>query len=107
MATVKGILGQAAPNADTDTDLYTVPTSKTATVKVILANRDTTVSVRIWVAPNGAATGVSQYLAYDFSLPGNEAMTTASFMLGDGDVVRVRANSANVSFTCTGIEQDE
>ena len=42
MATVKGILGQAAPSSGVDTDLYTVPTSKTATVKVVCANRAAT-----------------------------------------------------------------
>lgn len=108
MATVKGILGQAAPSSGVDTDLYTVPTSKTATVKVVCANRAATASkVRIAVSPNGAALANQHYLTYDTSMSGNSALSSVTYTLGDTDVVRVRSDSGNVTFTCTGIEQDE
>jgi hypothetical protein len=106
MATVKGILGQAAPAGSVDTDLYEVPANKNATVKVIVANRSTAIPYRIWVAVNGAATSNKQYVAYDPTLEANDAVSTVSFMLGSGDVVRVRAGSSNVSFSCSGTEQD-
>ena len=107
MATVKGILGQAAPGAASDTDLYTVPASKNATVRVVSTNRSTATTVRIWVAIDGAVTANAQYLAYDTPLAGNDTLSTAPIMVGNDDVVRVRSASANVSFTCTGIEQDD
>jgi len=107
MATVKGILGQAAPNATTEADLYTVPANKNATVKVICSNRDVATTVRISVGVNGASTAANQYLAYDKAIGDYESLSTASFMVGSTDVVRVYAGSANVSFTCTGIEQDD
>ena len=107
MATVKGVLGQSAPAATTDTDLYTVPSAKNATGRVVCTNRGgSAVTVRVWVAVNGAATSNEQYLAYDVSIAVGDTLTTAPFMVGDLDVVRVRASTANASFTFTGIEQD-
>ena len=106
MATRKGVLGQAAPAGTTEADLYAVPAGKNATVKVVCCNRDTAGSVRVSVGVDGATTTDSQYVAYDAVVSGNETLVTASFMVGDADVVRVYASSANFSFTCTGIEQD-
>ena len=107
MAVVRGILAQAAPAADTDTNLYTVPASKNATVKVISANRSTSTTVRVWVAINAAATADKQYVSFDQTLANNDAVSTVAMMVGNDDVIRVRAASANVTFTCTGIEQDD
>jgi hypothetical protein len=107
MATIKGVLGQAAPNATTEADLYTVPASKNATVKVICTNRSTETTVRVSVGVNGASTDNTQYVAYDTVLSANNSLATATLMLGSADVVRVYAGSANVSFTCTGLEQDD
>jgi len=106
MPTLKGILGQAAPSADTNTDLYTIPANKNATVKVVAANRGSETVFRIWVALDAAATANAQYLAFDKTLAANDSLVTASFMAGGEDVVRVRAGSANVSFSVSGIEQD-
>ena len=107
MAVKRGMLGQAAPTLDTDTDLYTVPTSRNAVVKVIATNRSGATTFRVWVAVAGVATEDKQYEAFEKPLAGNDAVATISFMIGPTDVVRVRAASSNVSFSCTGIEQDE
>ncbi len=108
MATVKGVLGQSAPAATTEDDLYTVPPSKNATVKVIATNRDASpTTFRVSVGVNGAVTANDQYIAYDVALGANESLSTTSFMIGDADVVRVYAGASGVSFTCTGIEQDD
>lgn len=108
MATIKGILGQASPSASVVGDLYTVPANKVATVKVVFANRGAgATGVRLAVSPNGAGLAVEHYLAYDVSLAGNDAVASVTYTLGDADVVRVRSGSGAVSFTCTGIEQDE
>lgn len=107
MATVKGMLGQAAPAATTETDLYTVPAAKNATVKVVCTNRASGTPVRVSVGVNGAATEDKQYVAYDEVLNANETVSTVAIMIGSTDVVRVYAGSANVSFSCTGIEEDD
>ena len=108
MATLKGILGRVNAAAATDTVLYTVPSSRHATVKVVYANRAASTSlVRLAVSPS-EDSGIQDkhYLAYDFSIAANDAITSVTFMVGAGDVVRVRSNNGNVTFTCTGIEQD-
>ena len=107
MATVKGVLGQAAPAATTLEVLYTCPTSKNATVKVIVANRSTQTSFRISVAIDAAADSDEQYIAYDEVINANASASSVSFMVGGDDVVRVYGGSADLSFTCTGIEQDD
>lgn len=108
MAQKKGILGQAAPSAATDADLYTVPDGKNATIKVIVSNRDSspaTFQIRVRVA--GAVNSTQQLIAPDRAIPANDSLTTTSFMVGGDDVVTVQASTSTVSFTCTGIEQDD
>jgi len=50
---------------------------------------------------------VKQYLAYDKDIAAKDTGTTVDFELGADDKVRVYAGSANLSFTCTGIEEYE
>ena len=108
MATVKGILGQLAPAATTLLALYTVPASKNATVKVIIANRSSVAATfRVAVAVDGAADSNEQYVVYDKAIAGNDPGSTTSIVIGSGDVIRVYASTANLSFNCTGIEQDD
>ncbi len=107
MAIVRGLLGQSAPAATTDTLLYTVPSSKEVVAKVIVANRSSAAVFRVWLRENGAATSNEQYIAYDVPLAANDSVSTVTFMLGDNDEVYVRADTANVSFNCVGIELDE
>ena len=108
MADIKGILGQIAPSATTLTALYTVPANKNATVKVIVTNRAaSTGSFRISVGVNGAGDATEQYLAYDKAIADNDTGSTVTFTLGDTDVLRIFASNANLSFTCTGFEQDD
>jgi hypothetical protein len=83
MATKKGILGQAAPAGSTDTVLYTVGSGRHSTIKVVYANRSaTTATVRLAVSPNGAAIEDKHYLAYDFLIAGNDAITSVTFTAG-------------------------
>ncbi len=107
MATEKGILGQSAPGATSLTDVYTVPTGKNATLRILVANRGgSAATFRVAVSPNGDTISSEHYVAYDEALPANSSVTSSSKMLGDGDVVRVYASNANLSFSVTGIEQD-
>jgi hypothetical protein len=107
MATVRGVLGQSAPSATSLTDLYTVPAAKNATGRVIVTNRGgTDTTFRVSVAIGGAADDNSQYLVYGKAINGNDAGSTIAFMVGATDVIRVFAGNANLSFTFTGVEQD-
>ena len=108
MATVKGILGQASPSSGVTVALYTVPANKTATVKVVFANRAaSSAAVDLAASPNGAALANEHYLTYGYFLAARDAVSSVTYTLGDGDIVRVKSSNGEVSFTCTGIEQDE
>lgn len=107
MATTLKILGQAAPSATTETDLYAPASSTTAVVSTItVANRSATAATfRISVSENNAATANKDYIAYDANLNGNETMTfTLGITLGDTDKIRVYASTANLSFGAFGQE---
>jgi hypothetical protein len=108
MPTVHGMLGQAAPAATTLTTAYTVPSGKHATVRVIVSNRSSTADTyRIAVSPNGASIANGHYLAYDEPILGNKSLASAAFTVGDTDVVRVYSTNGNMSFSVTGIEEDD
>lgn len=101
------VLGQVAPSATTETDLYTVPAAtQTIVSSIVVANRGTTVGTfRISVSADGAATSNKDYLIYDAQLNPN---STTSFTLGvtldATDKIRVYASSANFSFNAFGSE---
>ena len=101
------VLGQVAPSATTETDLYTVPAAtETIVSTLVVANRaSTSATYRISVSVNGAATANKDYIVYDASIVGN---SITSFTLGltvdSTDKIRVYASSANLSFNLFGSE---
>jgi hypothetical protein len=107
MTTRYGALGQGAPGAAALTDLYQVPVAHHATVKVIACNRSTATTVRISLAPTGAADADAHYLIYDLALDANASQSTAPVTCGETDVIRGWSASGSVSFTVTGIEADD
>lgn len=107
MATSYKVLGQSAPAATTETDLYTVPAStQTVASTISVTNRSATdATFRLSVSVNGAATATKDYLAYDLSIGGNGFVSfTIGATMNATDKVRVYASSANLSFTVFGSE---
>jgi hypothetical protein len=101
------ILGQAAPSATTETDLYTVPAAtQTILSTIVVANRDAAdATFRISVSADGAATANKDYIAYGLTVPGNGQYTaTIGITLDATDKIRVYASSANLSFNAFGSE---
>lgn len=101
------VIAQANPSAATLTDAYTVPASTEAVISsIVVANRSNTkTEFRISVAVSGAADSNEQYLAYDAEILGNETREfTLGITLSAGDVVRVYATLATVSFNVFGTE---
>lgn len=97
-------LGQAAPGAGVDTTLYTVPKGFTARGRVLFAERGAaTATVRIALRPAGAALANVHYLAYNAPLGIHEDAHTVELQLEQDDVLTVRASTADVSFTFTGV----
>jgi len=107
-AAVRGVLGQLAPAGSVLSTLYTVPALRNATGRVIISNRGATdTNFRVSVGIDGAADDNAQYIAYDKPIEGNDTGSTIAFMIGNDDVLRVLAGNANLSFSFTGIEQDD
>lgn len=107
MPRVVKVLGQSAPSATTETDLYTVPASTVTIVSTIsVTNRSATAATfRISISVDGAATANKDYIAYDISISGNESIAfTIGATMDATDKIRVYASTANLSFSAFGQE---
>lgn len=100
-------LGQSAPSATTETDLYTCPASNQASVStLVVCNRDTSgTTFRVSVSSNGAATTTKDYLYYDVPIGAKDTLRLPLGACVDAsDKVRVYAGTANLSFNLFGEE---
>lgn len=107
MAISYKVLGQSAPNATTNTNVYTVPSNTNSIVSsIVIANRSAAVrSYRIAVRPDGATLANNHYLAYDIAIAANDSVSLSLGMTIDsGDIVTVYASSADLTFTLFGSE---
>jgi glucose-6-phosphate dehydrogenase assembly protein OpcA len=107
MATTYKVLGQSAPSATTATTLYTVPSATSTVVStIVVTNRAASAATyRIAIRVAGATLANEHYLAYDASVPANDAIAlTLGITLAATDVVTVYASTANLSFNIFGSE---
>jgi hypothetical protein len=107
MATTYKVLGQSAPNATTETDIYTVPAATTAVLStVVVANRSASaVTYRIAVRPDNAALSNEHYIAYDVNVGASDSTTiTLGITMDAGDVLTVYASTGDLSFNVFGSE---
>ena len=107
MAYAYKVLGQSAPSATTNTDVYTVGSGKQAIVSTItIANRSAGAkSYRIAVRPAGTTLANQHYIAYDVAIAANDTTAlTLGITLTATDVVTVYASTADLSFGIFGSE---
>jgi hypothetical protein len=107
MATTYKVLGQSAPSATTNTDVYTVPSATEAVISSIaVCNRSASpVSYRVAIRPDGTAIANQHYLAYDVTVNANDTtIMTVGLTMNAADVLTVYASSANLSFGVFGSE---
>jgi hypothetical protein len=108
MATSYKILGQSAPSATTNTDVYTVPSSTQTIVSTItVVNRSASdATFRIAARPGGATISNEHYFGgYDSTVSSNDVVAlTIGVTLNAGDVITVYASSADLSFNVFGSE---
>lgn len=90
------------------TDLYTVPASRRALIKLVRATNRAGVAktYRLAVSPLGAAIADAHYLAYDVSLAATVADEFGDFVMAAGDILRIYGADANVSFFISYYEAD-
>lgn len=108
MADTLKVLGQQAPNATTETDLYTVPASTQALGStLVVCNRGgPSTTFRISVSVGGGVTANKDYTHYDCTILANDSLTiTIGISLSATDKVRVYAGNANLSFALFGMER--
>jgi|TARA_R110002020_G_scaffold392884_1_gene603183 hypothetical protein len=101
------VLGQLAPSATTDTDLYTVPENTQTTVSSVAAvNRSGgALTFRVAVRPKGAAVENKHYIYYGKSVAANDTVfIIIGITLSDDDVISVYASSGDMSFSIFGVE---
>lgn len=107
MATTYKVLGQSAPSATTNTDVYTVGSGKSAVVSTItIANRAATAATyRIAIRIAGTTIANEDYITYDSTVNANDTIAlTLGITLAATDVVTVYASTANLSFNLFGSE---
>lgn len=107
MANVYKVLGQSAPSATTDTDIYTVPSATEAVIStIVIANRSgSDATYRIAVRPDGATIADEHYVAYDITVgAGDSTGLTLGVTMNAADVLTVQASSADLSFSVFGSE---
>jgi hypothetical protein len=107
MASAYKILGNINPDATTATTLYTVPAATSTIISTInICNQAATSGTfRIALRPAGATLSSSQYIAYDMTIPANDAIAlTMGITMATTDVITVYASSATMSFLAFGTE---
>ena len=103
-------LGIANPSANTDTVLAEFDGQHL--ISVTVANRAVTATpvtrVTIWVVPaNATLEAQYSYIAFNLIIGVGQAFETFRFGVLDGDTLFVRASTDNVSFSVSGIVQDD
>lgn len=106
MPTTYKVLGQSAPAATTDTNIYTCPAATQTVISTIsVCNRGASGTVRVFIRPNGAAVSNEHYVVFDSTVAANDSIfITIGATIDAADVVSVRASTANFSFNLFGSE---
>jgi hypothetical protein len=105
MPTIYKVLGQSAPSATTNTDVYTSPASTQTVISTItVANRAaSSATFRIAIRPGGTGIATSHYIAFDSIVAANDATNlTLGVTLAATDVVTVYASNTNLTFSLFG-----
>ena len=100
-----GILGQSNPSANTNTVVYTVPASTTATFNVSIVNTGgTTASVSLGISSSGGP-GISEYIEYLTAIPPNGVLERGGIVAQAAKNVIVSCSTALCSVSVYGFEQ--
>lgn len=109
MANTYKVLGQAAPAATTTTNLYTVPSAKSAVISTMsVVNRGaSTESFRMAIRPAGATLDNQHWVIYDSSIAANDTLfLSIGATMAATDVLEVYNSLGNLSYSLFGTEMD-
>lgn len=100
-----GILGQAALAATTNTTVYTVPATKTATFNVVVTNRDASAaSIQIALTASGTPA-TSEYIEYNTVVPGFGVFEKTGVVAQAAKNLVAYATTANLTVNVYGYEE--
>ena len=104
-----GRLGAADLLADTDTEIYSVPSGKVATVSVNFCNRNAAqVIIRLANLDGLIATlSLEDYIIFDLELCNNSPLERSGIVMSAGSSIVVRSDTANVTAQVWGWEEPE
>jgi hypothetical protein len=100
-------LAVSNPAQNTDVLIYTRSGSRDALASIIATNKSSdAATIRVWVIPSGqdAVPANHATIAYNSSVAGNNSLETFRFPVTPNDKVYVRASTADISFTLSGID---
>lgn len=100
-----GRLAVADLTAATNTAVYTVPASKTASFTLSICNRSTSpVLVRVALSTSGTPAG-ADYIEYGATVQPGGVLERTGLVLAATQVVNVYSSAANVSAVAYGFEE--
>ena len=104
----QGRFGNAVTIANTESTIYTVPSSKYAIVSINMVNRDPSVSSKVRIAlSSNVSTQPSEYIEFDTTLSaGGTVLERTGLSLSPSMNVRVYATTSNVIVSVYGIENN-
>lgn len=102
-----GILGtQASLQANTLTTIYQVPANTVSYLNFNVVNTNATpVSVRVALAATGTPTA-AEYIEYNAEIAGYGVLERTGIALQENKVVVALSDTANVSISVYGVEED-
>jgi hypothetical protein len=99
-----GILGQSSPTATTNTTVYTVPASTTATFTVSICNRSSSaITARLAIASTATPTD-AEWIEYDASIPANGVLERSGIVAQAAEQVVAYVSAATASVNVYGFE---
>lgn len=107
MASDYKVLGQSAPAATTNTNVYTVPSATKAVVStIVIANQSGSAGTfRLAVRPDGETIAQKHYIAYDVPIAANDSTTlTLGITMDAADVLTAYCSSSSMSINAFGSE---
>ena len=100
-------LAVSNPAQNTDVLMYTRTGSRDALASIIATNKSSdAATIRVWVVPSGQDATPANHatIAYNSAVGGNDSLETFRFPVTPNDKVYVRASTADISFTLSGID---
>jgi hypothetical protein len=92
-------------NAATDIQLYSCPSSKTASLSLSIVNRSSS-NAKVRIALTNSTTVTNDaYIAYDVNIYPNEVYERSGIVLSQGQYVYVRSSITGVNAVACGYEE--